>query len=140
MFAAVTKYDEFIGCGGWDGEIKQPEQDGAILISGCPLAEHLCEGFVFDRDVASTCMVHYELLVDLLQRLEEFDRIEMCSFFEDALRLWPVRQRIIVTFLHDLAGTISTVAPLVVLSATGIHNRLAPAANGSLTLGHLSQA
>ena len=26
------KYHEFIGCGGWDGEIEKQEQDGAILI------------------------------------------------------------------------------------------------------------
>ena len=36
--AAVTKYNEFVGCGGWGGEIEKPEQDSAILIDGCPLA------------------------------------------------------------------------------------------------------
>jgi hypothetical protein len=39
-----------------------------------------------------------------------------------------------VTFLHDLAGTISAVAHLVVVSATGIHDRLAPNANGRFAL------
>ena len=40
------KYDESVGCGGRDGEIEKPEQDGAVLIGGCPVAEHLHEGFV----------------------------------------------------------------------------------------------
>jgi hypothetical protein len=53
VFAAVTKYDEFIGCGGRDGEINGKKPGTAILIGGCPLAEHLHEGFVrfvLDRD------------------------------------------------------------------------------------------
>ena len=87
----MTKYNEFVGCGGWDGEIEKPEQDGAILIDGCPLAQHLPEGFVLNRDIDSTCTVHHQLLVDFPQRLEELDWIETGSFFEDALRLWPVR-------------------------------------------------
>jgi len=48
VFAAVTKYNELIGCGGWDGEIEKPELDGAILIDGCPLAQHLRKRFVLD--------------------------------------------------------------------------------------------
>jgi hypothetical protein len=55
--AAVTKYNELIGCGGWDGEIEKPEQNGAILIDGCPFVEHLRKGFVPDKDVDSTCTV-----------------------------------------------------------------------------------
>jgi hypothetical protein len=27
MFAAITKYNQFIGCGGWDDEIEEPEKD-----------------------------------------------------------------------------------------------------------------
>jgi hypothetical protein len=74
VFAAITKYNQLIGCGGWDDEIEKPEQNGAILIDGCPFAEHLRKGFILDtRDVDSTCTVHHELLVDLPQRLEEFD-------------------------------------------------------------------
>jgi len=78
-------------CGGWDGEIEKPEQNGTILIDGCPLAHRLRKRFVLDRDVDSTCAIHHDLLVDLPQCLEEFDWMEMSSFFEDALRLWPVR-------------------------------------------------
>jgi hypothetical protein len=89
--AAIAEYNELIGCGRWDGEVEKPEQNGAILIDGCPLAVHLCEGFVLDRDVDSTCAIHHELLVDLPRRLEELNWMEMSSFFEDALRLWPVR-------------------------------------------------
>ena len=37
----VMKYSEFIGCGGWDGEIENQGHAGAILIDGCPLAKHL---------------------------------------------------------------------------------------------------
>jgi hypothetical protein len=63
---------------GWrDGEIKRPEQNGAILIDDCPLAEHLCERFVLDGDVDSTSTIHHELQVDLPQRLLEFDWMEM---------------------------------------------------------------
>jgi hypothetical protein len=33
------KYDEFVRWGGRDGEIEKPEQDGAVLINGCPVAD-----------------------------------------------------------------------------------------------------
>ena len=46
VFAAVTKCDKFIGCGGWDGEIEKLAQDGTVLLDGCPPAEHLREGFI----------------------------------------------------------------------------------------------
>ena len=62
MFAAITEYNESIGCGGRDGEIEKPEQNGAILINGCLLAEHLRKRFVLDRDVDSTCTIHHDLL------------------------------------------------------------------------------
>ena len=32
----------------WDGEIEKQEQDGAILIDGCPLVEHLGNKKVYD--------------------------------------------------------------------------------------------
>ena len=43
LLPLVMKYStsEFIGCGGWDGEIENQGHDGAILIDGCPLAKHL---------------------------------------------------------------------------------------------------
>ena len=91
VFAAITECDEFIWCGGWDGEVKEPEEDGAILIDGRPLAEHCCECGIFDRDVESACMAHNELLIDLPQRLEEFYRVEVGAPFENTLWLWPVR-------------------------------------------------
>jgi hypothetical protein len=39
-----------------------------------------------------------------------------------------------VTSLHDLVGTIRSVAHLVVVSATGIHGHLVPTANGRFAL------
>ena len=47
--------------------------------------------------------------------------------------------RYLITFLHDLAGAIGTVTPLVVFSTTGVYDCLAPTANGHLALKHLSQ-
>jgi hypothetical protein len=29
VFAAVTKDNQFVRCGGWDGEVEEPEQDSA---------------------------------------------------------------------------------------------------------------
>ena len=83
-------------------------------------------------------MIHYQLLIDLPQCLEEFDWVEVGFFFEDALWLGPVRQSVIVALLHDLAGTISIVPFLVVVGATRIHNHLAMTADGCLMLEHLS--
>jgi hypothetical protein len=65
VFAAITKYYQFVGREGWDGEVEEPKQDGAIFVDGGALAEHLRERFVIDRDVDTTCMIHYKLLVDL---------------------------------------------------------------------------
>jgi hypothetical protein len=66
--------------------------------------------------------------------------MEMCSLFEDALPCGCGQSgKVSVIFLHDLAGTISAVAPLVVVSATGIHDHLAPTANGRFALEHQSQ-
>jgi hypothetical protein len=45
VFAAVSKDNELIERGGWDGEVEKPEQYGAILIDGCPLALHLRKRF-----------------------------------------------------------------------------------------------
>jgi hypothetical protein len=70
VFAAITKYNELIACGRWAGEIEKPEQNGAILIDGGPLAKHLRKRFVLDRDVDPTCAIHHKLLVDLPQCLE----------------------------------------------------------------------
>jgi hypothetical protein len=70
VFAAVAKDDQFVGRGGWDGEVEEPEQDGAIFVDDGALAEHLREHFILDRDVDPTCTIYYKLLIDLLQRLE----------------------------------------------------------------------
>jgi len=74
---AVTKYNEFIRRRGWYGEIEKPERNGTISIDGCPLAQHLCKRFVLDGDIDTACTIHHDLLVDLLQRLEEFDWIQV---------------------------------------------------------------
>jgi len=66
VFAAIMKYDEFIRCGGWNGDIEKLEQDGAILVDGCLLAKHLCECFVLNRySIASVNL--QQTFLDLLK-------------------------------------------------------------------------
>ena len=77
VLVAITKHNEFIRCGGWESEVKKPEQNSAILVNGCPLAKHLNEGLILNRDVNSTCTTHYNLHIDLPQHLEEFNQIEV---------------------------------------------------------------
>jgi hypothetical protein len=56
------KYHEFIGCGGWDGEIKKQGHDGAILIDGCPLAEHLGNKMVYGPRSFRRALEEWDLL------------------------------------------------------------------------------
>jgi hypothetical protein len=48
VFAAVANDNQFVGRGGWDGEVEEPEQDGAIFVDGGALAERLRERFILD--------------------------------------------------------------------------------------------
>jgi len=124
------------GCREWMAiySVIQPEEHATVRIDGRPPLKHFPKSLALHGEIGAPPFMYDNLFVHVLQCLQEFDGMKVRSFHIDSPWPWPVRDVIPALPLH-LAGTICTIAPLVILRATWIHHSVATATNGRLALG-----